>query len=192
LAAIFSLVRVMMHGSQRLEMARAALLDGRQQRQQRAYGPATVTLTRGQALAEGLTGAAELQEEFRTELRLASRAQAAESLHSIADQLRFSIDPALLHPDQLRDLETKCGQIWEQRGSMLQGDSGDLDAALVRRVREDLGDVAVLWTELRTRSASAEDAPEAHQEALRTLQQVRGELGDGMLIDRAIAGHNAA
>lgn len=192
LAAMLSLVRVALHGSQRREMARTALLDGRHQRQQHLYGQATLTLTRGQALAEGLPGGNELMDDFAAELRLAARAQAADGLHSLADQLRFSIEPDLLPPSQLRDLEPQCGQVWEQRAMMLRSDGDNVDAKLERGIRDDLVDVAVLWTELRTRLAPADEKMSAHRSALATLQQVRDELGDSILVSRATQSHLAA
>src|SRR5207248_5386853 len=90
----------------RLGQAEAALADGRQHGQNRAYPQAIQRWTQGLALARGTSGGGQLTRELEDQLRWARRAQAAQILHTVADRIRFLFDPESLSPHELQSLET--------------------------------------------------------------------------------------
>src|SRR5262249_37439397 len=151
-------------------------------------------------------------------LHLAHRAQAAESLRVVADRLRFAINLELLTPTQLRELEAQCGRVWEQREPMLNTEPGEFSTEFEDRLRADLLDVVIIWTEVRIRLATADMPPRidvfpaqatnaaghevtslrdsvlasAREDALRILREARATLGDSIVLARIMHSYTSA
>jgi serine/threonine protein kinase/Flp pilus assembly protein TadD len=173
--------------------ARAALAEGREQARRGAYGEAVKTLARGKARADGLPGTADLVVALDAESRLARRAQAAEELHAVADRLRFLAGADLLSTAELRQLAARCRTAWDTRSLLTEGATTPPDGEGEEQVRDDLRDLALLWSDLRhelTRRgeagdgedvAAAADAPPEPHDARTHVARGRALLRSGEL-----------
>jgi serine/threonine protein kinase/Tfp pilus assembly protein PilF len=172
------------HVSRQAEQARAALREGRDYVRQHQDGAAVASLRRGLGLAEesGLHG--DLARELREELRLAERAQAAGELHLIVERIRALSGSDPLPPAQARAAEEHCRAFWERRDLIAQ--------QLGPQARDDMLDLALLWTELRVRLASPGEAAAAHRDALRVLDEAEALYGASRTLCRERQDHAAA
>ena len=85
-----------LHLRHRHNEATQSLHTGQAQLQAGHHEAARATLERGMLLARDLPGSAALQHALETHLQHARRAEAADRLHEVADQVRFRFDTASL------------------------------------------------------------------------------------------------
>jgi serine/threonine protein kinase/tetratricopeptide (TPR) repeat protein len=178
--------------SRRFREAETALADGHQQLGKRAYAEAARTLSHGLALAEGVPGSGDLRLALAGGLRSARRGQAAQDLHFLAEQVRFLVDGDGLAPVRARALESRCRAVWDARAGILEHSGTDLEREVEQRIRTDLLDVALLWTDLHVRLAPAREAGEARRRALRVLAQAETLLGPSPALRRERQRHAEA
>jgi serine/threonine protein kinase/Flp pilus assembly protein TadD len=137
--------------------ARAALDEGEGQLRRGAYAEAARTLARGRAQADGLPGSAGLVGAIDAKLRVARRAEAADELHAVAERLRF-LAGSEARPARWDELRERCRMSWQSRGLLTDPTAGE-------RVRDDLLDLALLWSDLESRLGSREEARAVREEA---------------------------
>jgi serine/threonine protein kinase/Tfp pilus assembly protein PilF len=194
LAATALLLFVSNRYRQRLSEARAALEQGREHMQVKAYAPAVQVLERGVGLMEGMYVARGLARELEAERRLASRALAAHELHETAQKLRFLIGLERFSADECRVLEPKARALWLQRDQLLDSESvgrisnpsyeGDADPARVRQIDTDLLDLALLWPDLHVQLALPSEEADARRFALQVLDEASAHFGPCRALDR--------
>jgi tetratricopeptide (TPR) repeat protein len=170
----------------RRQDAVAQLQAGGEQAANREYAAAVRTLTAGMALAERswLPVNPDALQQAAARLRLARRAQAAQDLHLLVDQVRFLYGADSLPPDQTRELAARCQAVWEARDGVMGAGLAPLEPAAEDQVRTDLIDLGVLWADLRVRLARGAEVPEAQRQALRTLGEVERLCGPGPVLCR--------
>jgi eukaryotic-like serine/threonine-protein kinase len=169
-------VGVGLHVSRRLERAGAALKAGRQALEQLRHAEARAAFRRGLDLAEDLPLGGDLVTGLNAGLRQAERAEVAAELHAAAERLRGLYGAEQL-PAAAREAEALCRALWKKRKRILMRLGPDLPAGLGRQVRDDLLEVAVLWSDLRVRLAPAGESAAARREALRTLAEAETAFG---------------
>jgi serine/threonine protein kinase/Tfp pilus assembly protein PilF len=168
--------------NQREEAASAALREGRLLLRRGQYPEALATLRVGLEKARALMGTQGLEQELTHQFRLAEQAQAAQELHGLADQIRFVSGDELLSPRPAHELETQCRALWDRREQIVERLGRDLDPAAREQIQADLLDLAILGADLRIRLASAPDAPSAHRDALKVLEQAETLLGTSAVL----------
>jgi tetratricopeptide (TPR) repeat protein len=156
----------------RVRRGEAALPVGRQQVRQEHYADAERTLKDGLDAVGDLPGCQDLAGELAAELRQARRARLAHDLHETAEQVRFRYDGSTLAAGDCATLLADSRALWDRREQVLDRGPADLGEAVEARVRADLLDLALFWTDLRARSA--EDGPD-RAGALREVRRVLAE-----------------
>jgi serine/threonine protein kinase/lipoprotein NlpI len=174
----FFLARV----NQQLHQARTSLQEGRSQLRQRHYGEALGTLKHGLALAEQLSFQGALAEEFRDQVRLAERAQAAQELHLFVERIRPLYGVEALAPARGQAVAKHCREFWRRRDLIVQRLEPQPEPELGRQVQTDLLDLAILWTDLHVRLAKAGRVRVARIEAMKVLAQAEALLGPSCLL----------
>jgi tetratricopeptide (TPR) repeat protein len=120
------------------------------------------------ALAEERQRATGLREEGEQQAR---RKQLAGELAELSDELRFFWDVEALAPKQARKLGGRCARVWSQRQALVT--QGQPEA------RENLLDLAVLWSELR---AGKDEAGAQRAQALGVLDEAERLLGPSAVL----------
>ncbi len=172
--------------------AEYALRQGRLQwRGHGHYAEAVTTLEHGLEVAEGLSSRGSLAEQLRQELgaardarEAARRAEMAGELHQLADGLRLLYGEEQLTAGTVSGLEAPCRETWQQRGLIREALGTGVDA--------DLLDVAILWADLRVRSAPASESGVVQREALRILDQAEALFGTSAVLEEERQRHRRA
>jgi eukaryotic-like serine/threonine-protein kinase len=176
---------------QKSEQVRNALSEARVQEDNDEWLAAIRGLKRGQALAAALPWGNELRRELANELRhaeqglaTADRLAAVRALHELADQLRFLYGVTSLHRDELRRLDASCRELWAKRDQIATrlGASSD---GLEPRIRDDLLDIVLCWSDLQMQLAQPADQSIAKAIALSELAQVEAICGPSAVLDEA-------
>lgn len=154
-----------------------ALADGRQQLDRHDPASATQTLLRGRTLAAGLPLSDELLAAFSTELERAHRLQLTAELHRLADQARFHAGAEQLTPAARAALTEACRSVWDARTDILAG-------PVSPEVRTDLLDLAILYADLRVRTAPAGQEDDQRRAALAMLGEAETLLGKNAALCR--------
>ncbi|MCI0461235.1 MAG: protein kinase [Gemmataceae bacterium] len=175
---------LLLHASWQFREARAALLDGQEQLQKHQYALAERTLTRGWSRVAGWPRSEDLGQAFATHLRRVRHAQAAQQLHLVTDQLRFLYGAESLSAAEQHHLQACCHQVWDARHQLTQGAEAELESDLEQRLRTDLLDLGIIWTDLQVRLAPAHEADAARREALRVLAEVETQFGPSPVLYR--------
>jgi serine/threonine protein kinase/tetratricopeptide (TPR) repeat protein len=171
--------------SERIDEARSALAEGERQRQEQHYADAEATLRHGLALVEAIPGCRDLKQELGGMLDQVSTQhidavsnQLCAGLHEQAEQMRVLFGMEVPPSSCLTTLLERCRDVWSRRFSIrhLVGE----DKA--QQVGTDLLELAVLWTDLRARSASDSDVQAALREALQVLSEAKEFFGNSPLI----------
>jgi serine/threonine protein kinase/Flp pilus assembly protein TadD len=155
--------------------ARAALDEGEAQLRRGAHHDAVLTLARGRARADGLPGSAGLVGALDERLRAARRAVAAEELHAVTERLRYLAGAESVRPAGLGGLREQCRTAWQSRGLLADAEGP---------VRDDLLDLALLWSDLERRLGTRDQARAVLAEAEEllgpspALARERQRLGD--------------
>ena len=173
------------HERERWGEAVAAFNQGQSLMNQRRYADADAAFRRGLDLAEDLRDNEALVNGLNGGLRLAGRAQKAQSLHRLADALRFADALDCYPPRELYVLEAACGKAWAGRARLTDRSGAVLEDRDEQAIREDLVDVALLWSDLRVRLRRGEAANQARQDALGVLTEAEALCGPSAALCRA-------
>jgi len=155
--------------------AEAALLGGQEAQRNGQYEAAIRQFLAGQELAEHTYGGDHLQAELSRRLTQAHRLQRAGELKKVV---------GLLHLYALQDhtplrlqwvLEAAGRKLWADRRLLTDRAGGRLEQAVETDIREQLQELALLWTDLCVRIA-----PPAHEESAR--REARHALTDAELM----------
>jgi serine/threonine protein kinase len=165
-----------LHFDQQHDVADAALVEGHRQFEQQQYAQALATLRRGQAAIQGLPGDEALKRQLAAEVLRAAQALAAQELHQLADRMRFHYGSPL-PPAQLRALEGQCRRLWDRRAEIVGKLESSADPLIREQIQNDLLDLAILWTDLSVRLATAKEETAARREALEVLQRAESMFG---------------
>jgi serine/threonine protein kinase/Flp pilus assembly protein TadD len=182
---------VLMYLGREARVARAALEEGRQHLQGRAYGPARAASARGLAVAEGLPLGGGLAEQLRAQLRRAESAESAQELHVFVDRVRTLYGADGQPSGELGAVEAHCRAFWERR-EVIARRLGAAPAPEREQVQNDLLDLAVLWTHLCVRLAGKGAGAEAREGALEVLAQAEALFGPSCVLDGERRAHAAA
>jgi tetratricopeptide (TPR) repeat protein len=173
----------------RLGQGRTALDEGNAQMQQGEFVAARGAYRRGLAVAGGLPLGGGLRSELAVGLGRAGWAEAAGQLHRVADQLRGLYGSDSLPDDELASVEQLSRRLWEDRSSILADLQADLPASAREQVREDLIELALLWSHLRVRQAGPAGVAGARREALGVLEEMDRALGPSIVLVSEAAQH---
>jgi serine/threonine protein kinase/tetratricopeptide (TPR) repeat protein len=171
---------------QRTGEIRTALEVGRTFCARRQYAEAVPVLKGALERTLPLPASPPLTRALSRQLRIARRGQKADSLHELADLIRFRYGLELPADQEAQALVRHCRAIWGERESLLPpGDgAGRLDPESEQRIRTDLLELAVVWADLRVRLAPPEEAPSARRDALRVLDEAEASFGSSPALDR--------
>lgn len=172
------------HVSQRLHDAEAALVEGQEQLRCRAYAEAERSFARGLASTEGIPGSPELVEKLGLQLHRARRGQAADHLHVLANRIRLLYGDASRNAKEVRSLDEYCQKVWNTRSLLRERADLGLEPAVEQQIHADLLDLAILWADLRGRSATDGQSHDAYRDALQVLTQAEELLGPSVILAR--------
>jgi tetratricopeptide (TPR) repeat protein len=179
------------HVSGQLRQAETALAEGsdhlRNQRVEEALG----TLQHGLQLAEGLPFEAEVARRLRVQLQQTKRALATHKLHAFVERIRALYGDSLPADAASRTIEGHCRHFWEQRAVIAERLAGSQAPEGQDALRQDLLDLAILWTDLRLRLAG-QAAPAARKQALEVLAQAETLFGPSHALYHERQAHCAA
>jgi tetratricopeptide (TPR) repeat protein len=170
--------------SQHQREAQQALTEGQQHFDEGRYAEAAQSLRRGLAAARNLPVHGELKQRLNQRYHLARRAQLAQELHALADRMRFCYGAEMRSAAEMQHLAARCQTIWDSRGRLTDRSDAPLETHLEERLATDLLDLAVLWADLRVRSAPTTDAQCARQESLRVLAEAESMFGSSPVLCR--------
>jgi tetratricopeptide (TPR) repeat protein len=175
------------HVVRQLEQGRAALREGQELIERQEYEKAGSAFQRGLALAGGMPFGEDLRRSLREQLQKVEAVQAARELHRFVERVRFSEGAAALPAAEARTVEEHCRALWRQRERIAEliPASADVHAD----TRDELLDLAILWTGLRVRLASTSEAAAARQEAIDTLAEAERLCGPSCVLYRERARH---
>jgi serine/threonine protein kinase/Flp pilus assembly protein TadD len=161
-----------------------ALASGRADRGRHHYQEAAEALRRGLALAGNLPAVGSYRRALGDELALALRDERAADLHRLVELIgfRYGIEPP--PPEEARTLVRRGQALWGARRGLLAPGGGRCESEVERGIGADLLDFALIWADLRVRSAPATEADDARREALRMLEEAEDLLGPSPAIDR--------
>jgi serine/threonine protein kinase/tetratricopeptide (TPR) repeat protein len=176
---------------QELHEARGLLDRGRRCRDSGQNAEAIAALKQGLASIQDLPDGAYLTRAFEDQIRLTERAMAAGQLHVLVDGLRFhygeNIGIAAL---AWQGAEAQCQGFWQKRAWLLQATKPDLAPVARQQIREDLLDLAVLWSDLQ--AAINTDRAAGARAALVVLHEAERQLGPSRVLCRERQRHAAA
>jgi serine/threonine protein kinase/lipoprotein NlpI len=163
------------HWRQRGNEAEAALAAGTGHLARQEYAEAAVLLERGANLAESVPGAGALADQLHRLHRRAVRGREARALHTVVERLRYHYG-ASLPPQALAALEERCRKAWADRTTLLDAAGAALAGDEENRLKADLLDVAMLWTDFHLRRAGTNEAA-TRREALEVLAEAEQLFG---------------
>jgi serine/threonine protein kinase len=176
---------------QRYAEPERALVEGRELRQRGEFARAIEALERGRQRADALPFRSAVRQALADELDQTRKAEAARQdavtareLHVLAERIRFASAADPLSAETARDLDGPCRALWAVRDRVL-----DLTAD---GVRADLMDVAIIGAAVRVRLAPPGGEADAHQEALRVLDEAHALLGPSAALELERAEHARA
>jgi tetratricopeptide (TPR) repeat protein len=144
------------------------------------YSAALAELELGQAAAQKLAADDTVRQDLSREQEHVRWAQKSGELHALVGAMRFQYGETSL-PPQRKAWEEQCRKLWAGRQALLPPPpSAAADAR--RQVREDLLDLAILWSDLRARTKPLDQAGVEH--ALHVLHQAEHELGTSRALCR--------
>ncbi len=159
---------------QRRQAAEESLAAAQDQLRRHQYPEALHSLGQGLQKAQALWwGGEELAQRLREEAAAVQRAQAAHTLHHLVDRVRFLFGTTNLPEAEMRALEESCRKVWDVRNA-LRGEGG---VATDPRVRTDLLDLVLLWTDLRVGLAAGGGEVAARREAVEVLDEAEKLFG---------------
>ncbi len=171
---------------QQLREIENALAESQRLGQEHRHADAARSARRGLKLVEDAYFSESLKAPLEAQLRLASRAQQAEELHTLADQLRFWYGVAPEPNDATRVMATRLRKIWDERDRLAPPPGTVLEPEIERQLEVDLLELAVVWADLRLRLAPGEGQAltEARVDALAVLDQANAAYGPNLALAR--------
>jgi tetratricopeptide (TPR) repeat protein len=172
----------------RRDEALAILRTAQDQTGTSRYTDAEASLRHGLTLVEKLTQGEDLTARYQNQLHLVRQLAAAQDLHSLANDIRFLYPFDAGNRTDLHRLEKQCRALWEHRLLVQQRLAADQGLETTRQLREDLLDLAILWTDLRlvlTGSGAGEDV---RRQGLRVLDEANDLFGPSPVLDQARRG----
>jgi serine/threonine protein kinase/Flp pilus assembly protein TadD len=167
---------------ERLHDAREALREGQEQFRKGAYSEAARTLARGKARVEDWQGMGGLAAQIDEALRRARRASAARDLHAVTERLRLLAGADVLPQRGIRTLEEDCRTAWGRRHLVVRAPGSPQEQAIEEQVAADLVDLALLWTDLRSRLSR--DDERWRSDARAVLDEVEALCGPSAAVSR--------
>jgi tetratricopeptide (TPR) repeat protein len=132
-----------------------------------------------------IPGHQELREQLQIRRTLAQRANLAQALHALVEQLRLVDSFDDVKPARLQSLADGCGKVWQARSQILPEEAPQLPGTLDRDLRNDLLDLAVSWADLKVRLASGDELNQARRDALQLLNEAEKLCGASSVLDLA-------
>jgi serine/threonine protein kinase/Tfp pilus assembly protein PilF len=197
----------------RLQIAQDSLRTGKEALEKHSLSRAQDAFRRGRRLLEGNPEADELNRQLAGYLGLAERLMVARELHKHLEEVRSSYGADVLSRLDLRQLEAQCRAIWQRRQALLKATEFKLPEGLEaglradwtaadQGLRNDLLDLAVIYSDVPVLLAAPDEAGPARRQALEVLDEAEklfgpsavlewerqcraGELGDRDLAERA-------
>src|SRR5262249_19079346 len=133
-----------------------------------------------------------LRERLRDGIDRAERGTLAQGLHELCEQMRPLYGMDSLPADDARAVAEHCRAFWENRELIVGRLGRQATPEEEERVRADLLDLAILWTDLRVRLAPAAGRDAARREALLTLEQAEVLFGPSRVLQRERRAHALA
>jgi eukaryotic-like serine/threonine-protein kinase len=168
----------------RLASAHTALVQSQQDFEGRNYSSAIANSELGLKAIRWLPGQDQLRQSLHSALERAKRAQRADALHKLVQQLRYVDNSDDVPSARLGALDAGCRKIWEARRQIVVNDVAS-DAPLDEALRTDMLDLALLGSRLRMRLAADNQYERARQEALETLDEAAELCGPNPVLDLA-------
>ncbi len=169
--------------------ASAALDRGDAHMRHGRYAEAAETFRGGEVLLDGTPLRADLRRRLRDARLAAERAQVADELHTVCEQVRPLYAAEVVTGGQANAVAARCTELWARRDRLARTLEGQPTPELERRWRADLLDLAVLAARLDVRSAAPDRSAAARQQALRTLDEAETLLGPNVVLDLERAGY---
>ena len=136
-------------------------------------------------------GRADLRSALEGRFAVAQRRRLAEDLHQLVDQLRYYDSGFAFSPARLQEIDRTCGAIWRERGAILTEFPVTEGGAEEQEPRTELLDLAILWAELKVRSAAEGEQTRARRDALELLAEAEQTFGRSVVLDQERAGYAA-
>jgi serine/threonine protein kinase/tetratricopeptide (TPR) repeat protein len=169
--------------------ALADLREGRRLLHERRHEEAVRTLSRGVERIRSVPWQTALTGSLNEEMQRAARGVLADKLHCTTERLRYCYGQLAVPQSELKQLATEGGRLWEDRARLADHEGPVLDAALEQRLRSDLLDLAILWSDLRVRLAAPLQAGATRSAALRALDEAEAMFGPSPILDRERQAH---
>ncbi|MBV8267030.1 MAG: tetratricopeptide repeat protein [Planctomycetaceae bacterium] len=187
-AVVVAVGLVVAFAHQRTREGEAALADGRKLCGEGRFLEAVQVLEHGREVARSVPFPhpflGHLADDLDLQLRRARRGLKAAELHRLADLIRFRYGVAPPATEDAREVALLCRTIWDGRDVLLVPDDRALAPEAEQQIRTDLLELAFVLAGLRIRLASPGAVAEAHQDALRVLDEAESALGPSPAIDR--------
>ena len=180
------------HFYRQSERAEAALRAGEAHLAHGRYAEGLEALRGSEALARGVPLTAPLARRLADARRMAERAQTAEELHAICDQVRPLYAAEALAPADVRAAETRCRAFWAKREEIVARLDGQPTTDLERQWRADLLDLGILTAHFHTRLVPPGNVRDTHRQALATLDEAEALLGPSGALCLERAAHATA
>jgi serine/threonine protein kinase len=180
------------HVRQTTDGAEVALRAGEEQLRGGKFRDALATFQAGLDQVEELPGNAPLKRALAQRICLARRAGAAWELGELAGHLRFAV---LLDPPasrRSRVLAAGCHNVWGRRALLLDRESAPLELAAEQAIRDDLIDLAALWSDLQLAQAAPGATARARAVVVRLLDEAERLLGPSAVLAGARRAHGGA
>ncbi|MFO0909646.1 MAG: protein kinase family protein, partial [Isosphaeraceae bacterium] len=136
--------------------------------------------------AEGLSA------KLLDELRRVRRQRTEWQLRELADQVRYRYGIDLPSADDARVLMQHCRVVWDQHGRLKPAPGSTVDPDQEARIRTDLIEIVVVWTDTLVKLATPETAASARAEALGLLDEADRAFGPSLALDDRRASLRAA
>jgi tetratricopeptide (TPR) repeat protein len=125
-------------------------------------------------------------------LHRVQRAHAAHKLHILTERIRFLFGTDPLPAGQISKLEAQCRKVWDTRELMMGRVGCELEPATETQIKVDLLDLAILWADVRVRTATGSRLEEARRDALRLLEEAESLFGPSLVLARESQAHAQA
>lgn len=184
---------------QRLADASVELTQGRRHLDARAYPDADRSFEHGLDLLKpgpisyrAFPGAVVIESGLIEGLRVSQRAQLAEELKLLVDRVRTLYAEDAQAPESVRGLERRLAKVWSARATIQARVNQGGDPSTREQVRCDLLDLAVLWVDLRVRTADESTRAEVRRAAIHTLDEAEADFGPSPVLEHERTTHASA
>jgi serine/threonine protein kinase/Tfp pilus assembly protein PilF len=185
-------MNLVMQASSRADRATAALQEGESRLREGRFGEAIEVLRGGELLTADLPFQRSLDANLREARLRAEQGQAAVELHQLCERLRPFYGAEVVSQSQLQLAESRCRELWAQRDAIVRRLEGQSTPELERQWRSDLLDIGILAANLQIRTASPQQAENAHRRSLVILDEAESLLGPSGVLYLERAAHTSA